>query len=125
MSHADHAAGSQACSHVTAGFEAVELHHRAQIDVPADPIGDWETLKRVAPNPLVPTYDEVIAAALNDDERERLDTYMNALAAAGTPTRRTMATAFLRARRPQRNREDVPRHPALTDAPGTRVRKAR
>ena len=89
---------------VTAGFEAVELDYRAQIDVPADPIGDWETLKRTAPNPLVPTYGEMIAAALTDDEHERLDTYMTALAAAGTPTRRTMATAFLRARRPQRNR---------------------
>ncbi|MCG5446045.1 hypothetical protein NIE79_004609 [Micromonospora sp. NIE79] len=82
----------------------MELDYRAQIDVPADPIGDWEELKRVAPNPLVPTYGEVIAAALSDDERGRLDTYMTALAAAGTPTRRTMATAFLRARRPHRNR---------------------
>lgn len=89
---------------VTAGFEAVKLDYRAQVNVPADPIGDWETLKRVAPNPLVPTYGEAIAAALTDDERERLDTYMIALAAAGTPTRRTMATAFLRARRPHWNR---------------------
>ncbi|MFG1677374.1 hypothetical protein [Micromonospora sp. NPDC049282] len=89
---------------MAAGFEAVELDYRAQVDVPADPIGDWETLKRVAPNPLVPTYGEAVAAALTDDERERLDKYMTALAAAGTPTRRTMATAFLRARRPHRNR---------------------
>ncbi|WP_083915818.1 class I SAM-dependent methyltransferase [Micromonospora lupini] len=89
---------------VTAGFEAVELDYRAQVDVPADPIEDWETLKCVAPNPLVPTYGEAIAAALTHEERERLDTYMIALAAAGTPTRRTMATAFLRARRPHRNR---------------------
>ncbi|WP_410812192.1 class I SAM-dependent methyltransferase [Micromonospora sp. 067-2] len=89
---------------VTAGFGAVELDYRAQIDAPADPIGDWETLKRTAPNPLVPTYGEAIAAALTDDERGRLDTYMTALAAAGTPTRRTMATAFLRARRPRGNR---------------------
>ncbi|MCZ7438124.1 class I SAM-dependent methyltransferase [Micromonospora sp. WMMC241] len=85
---------------VAAGFEAVELDYRAEVDVPADPIGDWETLKRVAPNPLVPTYGEAIAATLSDDERERLDTYMTAVVAAGTPTRRTMATAFLRARRP-------------------------
>lgn len=85
---------------VSAGFEAVELDYRAQVDVPAEPIADWETLKRVAPNPLVPTYGEAIAAALTDDERERLDAHMTALAAAGTPTRRTMATAFLRALRP-------------------------
>ncbi|WP_433113763.1 hypothetical protein [Micromonospora sp. CA-246542] len=61
------------------------VDYRAQVDVPADPIEDWETLKRVAPNPLVPTYGEATAAALTDDERERLDTYMTALAAAGTP----------------------------------------
>lgn len=85
---------------VTAGFEAVELDYRAQVDVPAEPIADWETLKRVAPNPMVPTYGEAIAAALTDDERERLDAHMTALAAAGRPTRRTMATAFLRALRP-------------------------
>jgi arsenite methyltransferase len=85
---------------VSAGFAAVELDYRAQLDVPAEPIGDWEALKRVAPNPMVPTYGEAIAAALTDAERERLDAHMAALAAAGTPTRRTMATAFLRALRP-------------------------
>jgi ubiquinone/menaquinone biosynthesis C-methylase UbiE len=83
-----------------AGFEAVELDYRAQLDVPAEPISDWEALKRVAPNPLVPTYGEAIAAALTNDERERLDAHLAALAAAGTPTRRTMAVAFLRALRP-------------------------
>lgn len=85
---------------MAAGFRAVELDYRAQVDVPAEPLPDWDTLKRVAPNPLVPTYGEAIAAALTDEERDRLDAYMAALAAAGTPTRRTMATAFLRALRP-------------------------
>jgi ubiquinone/menaquinone biosynthesis C-methylase UbiE len=84
---------------VAAGFEAVELDYRAQLGVPTEPV-DWETLKRVAPNPLVPTYGEAIAAALTDEERERLDAHMNARAAAGTPMRRTLATAFLRALRP-------------------------
>jgi ubiquinone/menaquinone biosynthesis C-methylase UbiE len=83
-----------------AGFEAVELDYRAQLDVPAEPISDWEALKRVAPNPLVPTYGEAIAEALTNDERLRLDAHMAAMAAAGTPTRRTMAVAFLRALRP-------------------------
>jgi len=82
------------------GFEAVELDYRAQLDVPAEPISDWEALKRTAPNPLVPTYGEAIATALTNDERERLDAHMAALAAAGTPRRRTMAVAFLRALRP-------------------------
>jgi SAM-dependent methyltransferase len=85
---------------VAAGFDAVELDYRAQLDVPAEPLPDWAALKRVAPNPLAPTYDEAIAVALTDDERERLDAHMSALAAASTPTRRTMATVFLRALRP-------------------------
>jgi SAM-dependent methyltransferase len=85
---------------VAAGFEAVELDYRAQLDVPAEPISDWEALKSVAPNPLVPTYGEAIATALTEDERARLDAHMNAMAAAATPTRRTMATVLLRALRP-------------------------
>jgi arsenite methyltransferase len=82
------------------GFEAVELDYRAQLDVPAEPISDWEAIKRTAPNPLAPTYGEAIAAALTNDERLRLDAHMAALEAAGTSTRRTMAIAFLRALRP-------------------------
>jgi arsenite methyltransferase len=80
-----------------AGFGAVELDYRAQVDVPAEPIADWDALQLVAPNPLVPTFGEAIAAALTEDECDRLDAYMTAFAAAGTPTRRTMAIAYLRA----------------------------
>jgi len=83
-----------------AGFEAVELDYRAQLDVPDEPITDWATLKNTAPNPLAPTYGEAIAAALTEPERQRLDEHINALAEAGTPTRRTMAIAFLRAQLP-------------------------
>jgi arsenite methyltransferase len=85
---------------VSTGFEAVELDYRAQVDVPAQPIDDWAALQQVAPNPLVPTYGEAVAAALTDDERERLDTFMAARTASGQPTSRTMALAFLSALRP-------------------------
>jgi SAM-dependent methyltransferase len=85
---------------VAAGFEAVELDYRAELDVPGEPITDWEARKRTAPNPLAPTYGEAMAAALTEEEYARLDAHMSALASAGTPTRRTMATAFLSARRP-------------------------
>ena len=85
---------------VDAGFAAVELDYRAQLDVPAEPITDWAAIKKTAPNPLAPTYGEAIAAALTPTEQQRLDEYMNARAAAGTPTRRTMAIAFLRAELP-------------------------
>ncbi|MFD1367365.1 class I SAM-dependent methyltransferase [Actinoplanes sichuanensis] len=84
---------------VAAGFEAVRLEYRAQVDVPAEPIADWAALKQTAPNPLAPTYGEAIAAALTVDERDRLDTYMTARAASGAPTRSTMAVAFLTASR--------------------------
>lgn len=80
-----------------AGFTAVELDYRALLDVPDDPITDWEALLRMAPNPLAPTYGEAIAAALTDAERKRLEAYAKSLIETETPTRRTIATAFLRA----------------------------
>jgi arsenite methyltransferase len=83
-----------------AGFEAVELDYRAQLDVPAEPLGDWAAMRRTAPNPLAPTYGEAIEAALTPDEQVELDDFMTAHAAAGTLTRRTLATAYLRAETP-------------------------
>ena len=83
-----------------AGFEAVELDYRAEIQVPAEPIADWAALRRMAPNPLAPTYGEAVEAALTPAERDRLEEFLTAAAAAQTPTRRTMAVAFLRAVHP-------------------------
>ncbi|MCO8270413.1 methyltransferase domain-containing protein [Actinoplanes sp. TRM 88003] len=83
-----------------AGFDGVEVDYRAQLDVPAEPIGGWEARKNVSPNPLAPTYGEAMRAALSDEECQRLDTRMTELAQSGTPTRRTLATAYLRALRP-------------------------
>jgi arsenite methyltransferase len=80
-----------------AGFAALELDYRAQLDVPAEPFADWAALKNAAPNPLAPTYGEAIEAALDEEERARLEEYMTAM--TGKPTRRTMAVAFLRAQR--------------------------
>jgi arsenite methyltransferase len=83
-----------------AGFESVELDYRAELRAPADPITDWEGLKRTAPNPLAPTYGDAIAGVLTPEERERLDAYVQGLVEAGTPTRRTLGMVFLRADRP-------------------------
>jgi SAM-dependent methyltransferase len=85
---------------VDAGFAAVELDYRAQLDVPAEPITDWAELRNTAPNPLAPTYGEAMAATLTAAEQQQLDEYMTARAEAGTSTRRTMATVFLRAELP-------------------------
>jgi arsenite methyltransferase len=84
----------------SAGFDAVELDYRAELRAPADPIVDWEGLKRTAPNPLAPTYGAAIEAVLTPDERDRLDAYVQGFAEAATPTRRTLAMAFLSAQRP-------------------------
>ncbi len=80
------------------GFTAIEMDYRVVIDVPlGGPPVDWETLKRTAPNPLVPTVEEAMAATLTDDERRRLEDYARAQFAGGDPRISTLATAFLRA----------------------------
>lgn len=84
-----------------AGFAPLELDYRAEIDVPDPlPTNDWDVLKRMAPNPLAPTFEEAIAQALTDQQRERFEGHLRAAFAAGTPTRRTVATAYLRGMRP-------------------------
>jgi len=80
------------------GFTAIELDHRVVIDVPVGgPPVAWETLKRTAPNPLVPTYEEAMAATLTDDERRRLEDYARSQFGGGDPRISTLATVFLRA----------------------------
>jgi ubiquinone/menaquinone biosynthesis C-methylase UbiE len=81
-----------------AGFTAIELDYRAQVAVPAGaPPADWAVLKRTAPNPLAPTYEEAIAATLTPDEQARLDEFLTARLALGAPRYTTLATAYLRA----------------------------
>jgi arsenite methyltransferase len=78
-----------------AGFTGVRLDYRAEIDVPGPPIADWSALRRTAPNPLVPTYGEVLEMALTPGERDRFDAHVESL--AEVPTRHTAATAYLSA----------------------------
>lgn len=80
-----------------AGFTGVRLDYRAEIDVPGPPLADWDALRRTAPNPLVPTYGEVLDAALTGAERDRFDAHVRSL--ANVPTRHTAATAYLSATR--------------------------
>ena len=81
-----------------AGFTSIEMDYRAQVDVPMDAApGDWETLRRTAPNPLAPTYQEAMAATLTAAERDRLEDFVRAQFAAGAPRHSSLATVFLRA----------------------------
>ncbi len=85
----------------TAGFSQLALDYRAELDVPEPlPTGDWEVLKNTAPNPLAPTFAEAAAQTLTEPERDRLDSHVRAILAAGTPGRKTLATAYLRAVHP-------------------------
>jgi arsenite methyltransferase len=84
-----------------AGFAALELDYRAEVEVPGPlPTTDWEVLKKTAPNPLAPTFEEALAHTLTDAERDRFEDHVRAVLASGTPARRTLATAYLRAVRP-------------------------
>jgi SAM-dependent methyltransferase len=84
-----------------AGFSAVELAYQAQAAVPRPlPTTDWEVLKRMAPNPLAPTYEQALAQALTEAERARFESHLRTLLASGTPARRTIATVYLRAVKP-------------------------
>jgi hypothetical protein len=78
-----------------AGFTEVRLDYRAEIDVPGPPITDWPALRRTAPNPLVPTYGEILDTALTAAERDRFANHVKSL--ADVPTRHTAATAYLSA----------------------------
>ena len=80
-----------------AGFTGVRLDYRAEIDVPGPPISDWAALRRTAPNPLVPTYGEVLDTVLTPAERDRFDAHVRTL--TDVPTRHTAATAYLSATR--------------------------
>jgi arsenite methyltransferase len=84
-----------------AGFAALELDYRAEVEVPEPlPTTDWEVLKKTAPNPLAPTYEEALAQTLTRAERDRFENHVHTVLAAGTPARKTLATAYLRAIRP-------------------------
>ncbi|MCA2217790.1 methyltransferase domain-containing protein [Jidongwangia harbinensis] len=84
-----------------AGFTGIELDYRAQVGVLLDgPSPDWAAVRRTAPNPLVPTYEEAMEATLTGAERERLEDAIRERLAAGAPRRLTLATAYLRAVRP-------------------------
>jgi len=85
----------------TAGFTALELDYRAEVEVPEPvPTTDWDVLKKVAPNPLAPTFEEAVADTLTAAERERFVAHVRAVLAAGTPARSTIAKAYLRGIRP-------------------------
>jgi ubiquinone/menaquinone biosynthesis C-methylase UbiE len=70
-----------------AGFG--EIHLEVRVDVRASrPPCPWDRFLRMAPNPLLPTYGQVLGQALDRDEAGQLTSYLRPLVESGTGRRR-------------------------------------
>jgi ubiquinone/menaquinone biosynthesis C-methylase UbiE len=83
-----------------AGFRSVELTYEAHVEHDARPrwLADvsWDTFLRIAPNPLAPTFGELVDRTLTPEEAERFIGHLKPLFEEGRGTNRT-AVAYLRA----------------------------
>jgi ubiquinone/menaquinone biosynthesis C-methylase UbiE len=83
-----------------AGFRSVELIYEARVEHDARPrwLADvgWDTFLRMAPNPLAPTFGELVDRALTPEEAERFIGHLKPLYEEGRGTSRN-AVAYLRA----------------------------
>jgi arsenite methyltransferase len=83
-----------------AGFRSAELIYEARVEHDARPrwLGDvgWDTFLRIAPNPLAPTFGELVDQALTPEEEERFFGHLKPLYEEGKGTSRN-AVAYLRA----------------------------
>lgn len=83
-----------------AGFRSVELDYEARVEHGARPrwLADvgWDTFLRIAPNPLTPTFGEMVDQALTPEEAERFIGYLKSQYEDGNGTSRN-AVAYLRA----------------------------
>ena len=70
-----------------AGFVDIEVVLRRQVRDETVPM-TWESFLASAPNPLVPTWGELVTALLSDEERERLAAHMKPRVDAGRRRRR-------------------------------------
>jgi arsenite methyltransferase len=86
---------------LAAGFDSVDVLYEARIErgrLFGQEPPPFERLLETAPNPNAPTFEEVLDAELDAEERERLLAYLRPRYEAGDMTGRS-AVAYLRARR--------------------------
>jgi arsenite methyltransferase len=83
-----------------AGFRSVELIYEARVEHDARPrwLADvgWDTFLRIAPNPLAPTFGEMVDRALTPEEAKRFIGHLKPLYEAGKGTSRN-AVAYVKA----------------------------
>ena len=77
-----------------AGFGTIHLD--LQVDIRPTPKDSWDRFLRTAPNPLSPTLEAVMLAALSGPERERLTAYLKPTVESGNGIERR-AFAYLSA----------------------------
>lgn len=78
------------------GFDTIHLDY--MVDVKPTQPQDWGRFLRTAGNPLSPTLEEALAAALDPADRERFTRHLRPLVEAGAGTDRR-AFAYLSARK--------------------------
>jgi EmrB/QacA subfamily drug resistance transporter len=70
-----------------AGFSQIHLEVRVDVQAPRAPCR-WDRFLRMAPNPLLPTFGQVLGQALDRDEAGRLTSYLRPLVESGRGRRR-------------------------------------
>jgi SAM-dependent methyltransferase len=84
-----------------AGFGEIRMDYRAEIKHEPRWAKSWDTLKRWSGNPLDPTLEEELRAALDDDERREFEAYLRKAIERRPVVPMRMATAYLRAVKPE------------------------
>jgi arsenite methyltransferase len=70
-----------------AGFGQIHLEVRVDVQAPRPPC-PWDRFLRMAPNPLLPTFGQVLGQALDPDEAGQLTSYLRPLVESGRGRRR-------------------------------------
>jgi arsenite methyltransferase len=83
-----------------AGFGEIRMDYRAEIKEEPHWAQSWDTLKRYSGNPLDPTLEEELAAALDDEERAEFEAHLREELAHRPLVPMRMASVYLRAVKP-------------------------
>jgi arsenite methyltransferase len=84
-----------------AGFCPIRLDYTAEISVTDTAITkSWDTMKRISGNPLDPTLEEAMDAALTPAEKERFERHLRPLVENGVRRHERSAFAYLSATKP-------------------------
>jgi arsenite methyltransferase len=83
-----------------AGFDEIRLDYRAEIGTRPAMAESWDTLRRMSGNPLDPTPEEEIAAALTPAEQAEFESYLARALESRPGVRDRRASVYLRAVKP-------------------------